>query len=93
MRTLSSSRQTPQLLEQVDMEVEVTIASDRSSVRGMCPRTSSDEMRLASISEIMVPEAIFIKKSVFMSVDTLLDWADTGMDADTTERLRSLPMT
>ena len=93
VRTLSSSRQTPQHLEQVDMEVEVTIASDRSAARGMCARTSSGKMRLLSVSELMVAEAIFIKESVLMSADTLLDWADTGMDADTTERLRSLPMT
>ena len=51
VRTLSSSRQTPQLLEQVDMEVEVTIASDRSAARGMCARTSSGKMRLLSVSE------------------------------------------
>ena len=51
VRTLSSSRQTPQLLEQVDMEVEVTIASDRSVARGKCARTSSGKMRLLSISE------------------------------------------
>ena len=67
MRTLSSSRQTPQLLQQVDMEVEVTIASDRSAVRGMCPRTSSGEMRLVSISELMVPEA-FLHRIISVDV-------------------------
>ena len=93
VRTVARSRQTSQPLEQVDLEVEVSISSDRSAARGMCARTSSGGMRLVSISELMVAEAIFIKESVLMSADTLLDWADTGMDADTTERLRSLPMT
>ena len=59
----------------------------------MRARTSPGEMRLLSISELLVAEAIFIKELVLMSVDTLLDWADTEMDADTTERLRALPMT
>ena len=75
------------------MEMEVTIASDRSAAPGMCARTSSGEMRLLSVKELWVPEAFCHKEFGLMSADTLLDWADTGMDADTTERLRSLPMT
>ena len=75
------------------MEVEVTTASDRSPARGMRARTSPGEMRLLSISDLLVAEAFCHKESVLMSVDTLLDWADTEMDADTTERLRALPMT
>ena len=43
------------------MEVEVTTASDRSPARGMRARTSPGEMRLLSISELLVAEAIFIK--------------------------------
>ena len=56
------------------MEVEVTTASDRSVARSMCARTSSGMMRLLSISELLVAEAIFIKELVLMSLDTLLDW-------------------
>ena len=93
MRTGSSSRQTPQLLEQVDMKVEVTIASDRSAARGLCARTSSGEMRLLSVKELWVPEAFLHRLiSVDVSVDTLSDWADTGMEAHTTEPLRLLAM-
>ena len=51
VRTVARSRQTSQHLEQVHMEVEVTIASDRSVARGMCARTSSGKMRFLSISE------------------------------------------
>ena len=54
VRTVARSRQTSQPLEQIDMVVEVSIASDRSAAPGMCARTSSGEMRLLSVKELMV---------------------------------------
>ena len=90
VKKVARSRQTSQPLEQVDMEVEVTTASDRSPARSMCARTSSGEMRLFSVFELLVPEAFCHKESVLMSAGILLDWTDTGMEADTTERLRLL---
>ena len=45
VRTVARSRQPSRPLEQVDMEVQVPIASDRSGARRMCARTSSGEMR------------------------------------------------
>ena len=59
MRTGSRSRQTSQLLEHFDIEVEVSVASDCSAARGMCVRTSSGEMRVLSVKELWVPEAFF----------------------------------
>ena len=56
----------------------------------MCARTSSGEMRLFSVFELLVPEAFCHKESVLMSAGILLDWTDTGMEADTTERLSLL---
>ena len=93
VKTVARSRLTSQLLEHFDIEVEVSIASDCSAARGMCARTSSGQMRVLSVKELWVPEAFLHRLiSVDVSVDTLSDWADTGMEAHTTEPLRLLAM-
>ena len=74
------------------MEVEVTIASDRSAAGGMCARTSSGDE--APFNQRTIGARGVLPPRVRVDVrDTLLDWADTEIDADITENLRSLSMT
>ena len=69
VRAVATSKQTSQILEQIGMKLEVTIASDSSAARGICTRTGSGKVQ---------------------QVDTLLNWADIGTKAHTSERLTSL---
>ena len=41
IRALATSKQTSQILEQIGMQLEVTIASDSSAARGICTMTGS----------------------------------------------------
>ena len=79
VRAVATSKQTSQILEQIGMQSEVTIASDRSAARGICTRTGSG-----------IQESYRKKEFQLVSVDTLLIWADIGTKALTSERLTSL---
>ena len=57
VRTVATSKQTSQILEQIGMQSEVTIASDSSAARGMCTRTGSGKVRHLSIKELRKQEA------------------------------------
>ena len=70
------------------MQLEVIFASDSSASRGICTRTGSGKVRHLSIKELWIQEA-YRKKFQMVSVDTLLNWADTGSKAHTSERLTS----
>ena len=72
------------------MQLEVTIASYSSAARGICTRTGSGEVRHLSIKELWIQEAYRKKEFQLVSVDTLLNWADIGTKAHTSERLTSL---
>ena len=41
VRAVATSKHTSQILEQIGMQLEVTIASDSSAARGICTRTGS----------------------------------------------------
>ena len=41
---VATSKQTSQILEQIGMKAEVTIASDSSAARGTCTRTGSGKV-------------------------------------------------
>ena len=45
VRAVATSKQTSQILEQIGMQSEVTIASDSSSARGICTKTGSGKVR------------------------------------------------
>ena len=45
VRAVATSKQTSQILEQIGMQSEVTIASDSSAARGICTRTGSGKVR------------------------------------------------
>ena len=49
VRAVATSKQTSQILEQIGMQSEVTIASDSSAARGICTRTGSGKVRHLSI--------------------------------------------
>ena len=49
----TTSKQTSQILEQIGMQSEVTIASDSSAARGICTRTGSGKVRHLSIKEFL----------------------------------------
>ena len=44
VRAVATSKQTSQILEQIGMKAEVTIASDSSAARGTCTRTGSGKV-------------------------------------------------
>ena len=46
---VATSKQTSQILEQIGMQLVVTIASDSRAARGMCTRTGSRKVRHSSI--------------------------------------------
>ena len=81
VRTVATSKQTSQILEQIGMQLE---ASDSSAARG------SGKVRHLSIKELWMQEAYRRKEFQLVSVDTLLNWADIGTKAHTSERLTSL---
>ena len=88
-RAVATSKQTSHILEQIGMQSEVTIASDSSEARGVCTRTGSRKVRHLSIKELWIQESYRRKEFQFVSVDTLLNWADTGTKAHTSKRLTS----
>ena len=90
VRAVATSKQTSQILEQIGMQSEVTIASDSSAARGICTRTGSGKVRHLSIKELWIQESYRKKEFQLVSVDTLLNWADIGTKAHTSERLTSL---
>ena len=65
------------------------MASDSSAARGICTKTGSGKVRLLSIEELWIQEACR-KEFQLVSVDTLLNWADIGTKAHTSERLTLL---
>ena len=90
VRGVATSKQTSQILEQIGMQLEVTIASDSSAARGLCTRTGSGKVRHFSIKELWIQEAYRKEEFQLVSVDTLLYWADIGTKAHTSVRLTSL---
>ena len=90
VRAVAISKQTSQILEQMGMQSEVTIASDSSAARGTCTRTRSRKLRHLSIKELWIQESYRKKEFQLVSVDTFLKWADIGTKAHTSERLTSL---
>ena len=90
VRAVATSKQTSQILEQIGMKAEVTTASDSSAARGMCTRTGSGKVRHHSMEELWIQEAYRKVEFKLVSVDTLLNWADIGTKAHTSERLTSL---
>ena len=90
VRAVATSKQTSQILEQIGMQSEVTIASDSSAARGFCNRTGSGKVRHLSIKELWIQESYHKKEFQLVSVDTSLDWADIGTKTHTSERLTSL---
>ena len=79
-----------QILEQIGMQSEVTIALDSNAARGICTRTRPGKVRHLSIKELWIQESYRKKEFKLVSVDTLLNWADIGTKAHTSERLTSL---
>ena len=90
VRAVATSKQTSQILEQIGMQLEVTIASDSSAARGICTRTGSGKVRHHSIKELRIQVSYRKKEFQLVSVDTLLNWEDIGTKAHTSERLTSL---
>ena len=76
VRAVATSKQTSQVLEQIRLKAEVTIASDSSAARGICTRTGLGKVRHLSIKELWIQEAYRKKEFQLVSVDTLLNWAD-----------------
>ena len=87
---VATSKQTSQILEQIGIQLVVTIASDSRAARGMCTRTGSRKVRHLSINEMWIQEAYRKKEFQLVPMDTLLNWADIGTKAHTPERLTSL---
>ena len=87
---VATSKQTSQILEQIGMKAEVTSASDSSAARGDGYENGSGKVRHFSIKELWIQEAYRKKEFQLVSVDTLLNWADIGTEAHTSERLTSL---
>ena len=90
VRAVATSKQTSQILEQIGMKAVVRIASTSSAARGICTRTGSGKVRHLLIKELWIQEAYRKKEFQLVSVDTLLNWADIGTKAHTSERLSSL---
>ena len=78
VRAVATSKQTSQILEQIGMQLEVTIASDSSAARGISARTGSGKVRHCSIKELWIQEAYRKEEFQLVSVDTSLNWADIG---------------
>ena len=90
VRAVATSKQTSQILEQIGMQSEVTIASDSSAARGKGTRTGSGKVRHFSIKELWIQESYRKKEFHLVSVDPLLNWVDIGTKAHTSVRLTSL---
>ena len=90
VRAVATSKQTSQIFEQIRMQSEVTIATDSSAARGICTRTGSWKLRHLSIKVLWIQESYRKKEFQLVSVGTLLNWADIGTKAHTSERLTSL---
>ena len=73
VRAVATSKQTSQILEQIGMQSEMTIASDSSAARGMCTRTGSGKVRHLSIKELWIQESYRKKECQLVSVHTLLN--------------------
>ena len=54
--TVATSKQSSQVLEQIGVQAEVTIASDSSAARGICTRTGSGKVRHLSIKELWIQQ-------------------------------------
>ena len=54
---MATSKQTSQILEEIGMQLEVTIASDSSAARGIFNSTGSGKVQHLSIKELLVQEA------------------------------------
>ena len=78
VRAVATSKQTSKILEQIGMQLEVTIATDSSAALGICTRTLSGKVRYLSIRELWIQEAYRKKEFKLVLVDTLLNWADIG---------------
>ena len=81
VRAVATSKQTSQILEQIGMQLEVTIASDSSAARRTCTRTGSGKVGHLSIKELWMQESYRKKEFQLVSVDTLLNWAEIGTKA------------
>ena len=57
VRVVATSKQTSQILEQIGMQSEVTIASDSSAARGICTWTGSWRVRPLSSTQIQTGPA------------------------------------
>ena len=77
---VAPSKQTSQILDQIGMQLEVTIATDSSAARGICTNTGSGKVRHLSIKVLWIQEAYRKKKFQLVSVDTLLNWPDVRVD-------------
>ena len=90
VRAVAIGKQTSQILCQMGLASDLTVASDSSAARGMCGRTGSGKVRHLAIKELWVQEALRNKEFQLAIVDTLLNWADIGTKAHAAERLDSL---
>ena len=90
VRAAAASKQTSLILEQIRMQSEVNIASDSTAARGICTRTGSGKVRHLSIKEMRKQASYRKKEFQLVLVDTLLNWADIGTKARTSERRTSL---
>ena len=52
VRAVATSKQTSQILEQIGMQLELTIASDSSAARGICTKTGSGKVRYLSVKQL-----------------------------------------
>ena len=87
VRAVAKSKQTSQVLEQIGLQAEVTIASESSAARGICTITGSGNVRHLSIKELCIQESCRKKEFQLVPVDTLLNWADIGTKAHTSQLL------
>ena len=84
VRAVATSKQASHILEQIGKQLEVTVASDSSAARGL------------GICDIFQSKNCGYRKRTrkkefqMVPVDTLLNWADIGTKAHTSERLTSL---
>ena len=75
VRTVVTSKQTSQILEQIGMQSEVTIASDSSAARGICTRTVSIPL---SVHSVVFNRACNARASVFVHIDEPLMMLQTS---------------
>ena len=90
VRAAATSKQTSQILEQIGMKAEVTTASDSSAARGICTRTGSGK-GATPFDQRVVDTGSVSQEGVPVGVGGhVLNWADIGTKAHTSERLTSL---